>query len=174
MALVCISFSQLGIQLVFESIHFHESCHCFESLKDYIVYFRIVLCLVNSMLPILQSYCPMFKENSCWYFTPAVKTTFLSQLLFSQSYGYIILKISKLCSMFHVIDVGFIMALLRRDYSCRHHIIIQELVLKTSLVPWGMYALMIDFLALNKGSHHWPLIEILCWVFDIKTSIHTQ
>ena len=33
MALVCISFSQLGIQLTYKSIHFHESCHSFESFK---------------------------------------------------------------------------------------------------------------------------------------------
>ena len=33
MALVFISFSRLGIHLVSESIHFHESCHSFESFK---------------------------------------------------------------------------------------------------------------------------------------------
>ena len=33
MALVYISFSQLGIQLTNKSIHFHESCHSFESFK---------------------------------------------------------------------------------------------------------------------------------------------
>ena len=36
MALFCILFSQLGIQLVPESIHFHESCHSFESFKEWI------------------------------------------------------------------------------------------------------------------------------------------
>ena len=33
MALVYISFSQLGIQLTCKLIHFHESCHSFESFK---------------------------------------------------------------------------------------------------------------------------------------------
>ena len=59
----------------------------------------------------------------------------LCQYLLSHSYGYIIYNIPKLCSEFHVVDVGFIMALLRRDYSCRHQLIIQELVLETNLVP---------------------------------------
>ena len=59
----------------------------------------------------------------------------LFQLALSHSYGYVILKIPELCSKFRVIDVGFIMALLRRDYSCQHQLIIQELVLETSLVP---------------------------------------
>ena len=57
------------------------------------------------------------------------------QYLLSQSYGYTIYNIPGLCSMFRVIDVGFIMALLRQDYSFRHQLIIQELVLETSLVP---------------------------------------
>ena len=43
-----------------------------------------------------------------------------------------------------------------------------------NLVPWDLYALMTDSLALDIGSHHWPLIDIIDWVFDIKTSIHTQ
>ena len=48
------------------------------------------------------------------------------------SYGYLIHIIPELCSEFHVIDVGFIMALLRWDYSYRLQIIIQELDLETS------------------------------------------
>ena len=42
------------------------------------------------------------------------------------------------------------------------------------LVLWDLYALMIDFLALDIGSHHWPLIDRIDWVFKIRTSIHTQ
>ena len=57
----------------------------------------------------------MFKGSK--KFTSAVKTTFVLVLL-SQSYGYIIHNISELCSEFCVVDVGLIMALLRRDYSC--------------------------------------------------------
>ena len=56
-------------------------------------------------------------------------------VLLSQSNGYIIYNIPKLCSEFHVIDVGFIMALLQPNYSCPHQLIIQELVLETNLVP---------------------------------------
>ena len=46
--------------------------------------------------------------------------------------------------------------------------------LRNKLVPWDLYALMIDSLTLDIGSHHWPLIERFDWVFDIKSSIHTQ
>ena len=62
------------------------------------------------------------------------KTTFVSVPL-SHSYGYVIYNIPELCCEFRVVNVGFIMALLQRDYSCQHQLIIQELVLETSLVP---------------------------------------
>ena len=66
---------------------------------------------------------PLYSEGSmCQYFL-------------SQSYGYYIHIIPEVCSEFHVVDVGFVMALLQRDYSYRYHLIIQELVLETSLVP---------------------------------------
>ena len=64
MALVCISFIQLGIQLVSESIHFHESCHSFESLKECIVHCHIVFRLVKSMLPSIRSCRLMFKRET--------------------------------------------------------------------------------------------------------------
>ena len=80
MALVYISFSKLGIQLVSESIQFHEPCHSFESLKYCIVHCRIVFHLVKSMLPSLQSCRPMFKGKSCWDFTPVVKQFFWAML----------------------------------------------------------------------------------------------
>ena len=63
-----------------------------------------------------------------------LKQPFASVLL-SQFYGYIIYNILEFCSEFRVVDVGFIMDLIRRDYSCRHHLIIQELVSEKSLVP---------------------------------------
>ena len=43
-----------------------------------------------------------------------------------------------------------------------------------NLVPWDLYALMKYALALDIGSHHRPLIDRVDWVFDIRTSIHTQ
>ena len=94
----------------------------------------VALCLgiflVNSMFPSLRSWPPMFKGNPYWYFVSAIKT--LCQLPLSQSYGYIIYNIPELCSKFHVVDVGFIIALLRQDYSCRLQLIIHELVLETN------------------------------------------
>ena len=56
----------------------------------------------------------------------------LCHLLLSHSYGYIILKILELCFEFRVVDVRFIMSLLRWDYSCRLYLIIQELLLEIS------------------------------------------
>ena len=153
--------------------NFHESCYSFESFKEWIVHFCMVFRLVKLMIPSLRFLHLMFKGKSCWDFTPAVKNNFSCQLILSQSYGYIILKILKLCSEFHAVDVGFIMTLYRWDYSRKHKLIIQELVLETSLVPWDLYALMMDSLALDIGSHHWPLIERFNRVFDIKSSIHT-
>ena len=88
--------------------------------------------------------------------------------------GYIIYNIQELCSKFHVVDVGFIMDLLQWDYSYWRQLITQELVLETSLVPWYLYALMEDSLALYIALYHLPLIDRLDWVFDIKSSIHTQ
>ena len=64
MALVCISFSQLGIHLVSESIHFHEPCHSFEHLKDCIVRCRILFRLIKSMLPSIRSCRLMFKRET--------------------------------------------------------------------------------------------------------------
>ena len=42
------------------------------------------------------------------------------------------------------------------------------------LVPWDLYALMTDSLTIDIGSHHWPVIDRIDWVFDVRTSIHTQ
>ena len=98
--------------------------------KECIVPYRIVSLFCLVMLPSLLLCHLMFKWK-LKKFTSAVKTVSVSVLL-SQSYGYLIHIIPKLCSEFHVVDVGFIMALLRRDYSFRHQLIIQELVLETS------------------------------------------
>ena len=54
-------------------------------------------------------------------------------ILLSQSYGYLIHIIPELCSKFRVIDVGLIMALLQRNYSRQHQLIIQEIVVETKL-----------------------------------------
>ena len=71
----------------------------------------------------------MFKGKLKNFFS-AVKMVSVLVLL-SQSYGYYIHIIQELCSKFHVVDVGLIMALLRQDYSRRHQLIIREIVLET-------------------------------------------
>ena len=139
--------------------------------KECIVHCCIVCPSSLVMLPSLLSFRPMFKGRK--KFNLAIKTTFVSVPL-SQSYGYIIYNIPELCFEFHVIYVGFIMALLRRDYSHWHQLIIWKIVLETILVPWDLYASMTDSLTLDIGSHHWHLIDRFDWVFDIKSSLHTQ
>ena len=96
--------------------------------KEYIVHCHIVCPSGSVMLPSLLSCRPMFKGSK--KFTSAVKTTFVLVLL-SQSYVYIAYNIPELCFEFHVFDVGFIMALLQRDYSRRHQLMIREIVLET-------------------------------------------
>ena len=83
--------------------------------KECIVHCRTMCLSVLVMLPSLLLCFPMFK-GKLKKFTYAVKTVSVSVLL-SQSYGYYIHIILELGSEFHVVDVGLIMALLRRDYS---------------------------------------------------------
>ena len=122
--------SQLGIQLISTTIHFHESCKSFESFKR-------MHCPLSHCVSVLSSHATksFFHAARCskgiWRsFTSAVYTVFVSVSL-SQSYGYYIHIILELCSKFCVVDVGLIMAFLRPDYSCRHQLIIQEIVLET-------------------------------------------
>ena len=97
--------------------------------KECIVRYHIVCLSHLVMLPSLLSCRPMFKEK-LKKFASTIKTVSVSVLL-SQSYGYYIHIILELCFEFHVIDVGLIMSLLWWDYSCRHQLIIQEIVLET-------------------------------------------
>jgi len=77
-------------------------------------------------------------------------------------------------ALFHVIDVGFIKALLWRIASCRHQLIIQEVDLGTTLpVLWSLHASMASFSLSAIGLHHLPSIEIFCMAFDAKSLFHT-
>ena len=133
MALVYISFSQLGILLASELIYFHESCHSFESFKECIVYCRIMSwypsCQVNTVkswvvLPYVQRKI-VLRICIC-----SKKNTFLL-VAFESVLWLLHTQILELCSKFCDVDVRFIMALLRRDYSCRLQLIIRELVLES-------------------------------------------
>jgi len=75
---------------------------------------------------------------------------------------------------FHVIDVGFIKALLWWIASCRHQLIIQEVDLGITLpVLWSLHASMAIFSLSATGLHHWSSIERFCMVFDAKFLFHT-
>ena len=97
--------------------------------KECIVHCHTMCLFGLVMLPTLLSCHPIFK-GMLKKSTSIVKTVFVSVLL-SQYCGYYIQIIPELCSKFHVIDVGLIMALLRWDYSCQHQLIIWEIVLET-------------------------------------------
>ena len=79
--------------------------------KEYIVHCHIVCLSHLVMLPSLLS-CRLMFKGKLKKFTSAVKTVSVSVLLI-HSYGYYIHIIPELCSEFHVIDVGLIMALLQ-------------------------------------------------------------
>ena len=130
MALVWISFSQLGIQLASESIHFHESCHSFEYFKR--MHYPLSHCVFFPSSHAAKYFCHATRcSKGIWRsFTSSFYTVFVSVSL-SQSYGYYIHMIPKQCSEFRVVDVGPITTLLRRDFSRRHHLIILEIVLET-------------------------------------------
>ena len=51
-------------QLVSEFIHFHESCHSFESFKEWMAQCHIVFGFIKSMLPSLRSCYLMFKRET--------------------------------------------------------------------------------------------------------------
>ena len=139
--------------------------------KEFIVHCRIMSLSRLVMLPSLLSCRPMFK-GKLKKFTSTVRTISVSILL-SQSCGYYIHIIPELCSKFRAFNVGLIMALLRWDYSHWHHLIIQVSLRNKNLVPWDLYDLMIYSLTLDIGSNHWPLINRIDSVFDIRKSIHT-
>ena len=122
-------FSQLGIQLIFVMTHFHESCHSFESFKRmhcppshcvFVWSSHAANALVVSLdvqrefeevyLSSQNNLCVSTSESVLW-------------LLHSHH--------SKTMFRVRVIDVGLIMALLRRDFSYRHQLIIREIVLET-------------------------------------------
>ena len=109
--------SQLGIQLISVTIHFHESCQSFESFKR--MHCPLSLCVYVLFSHAAKSFVmpPDVQREVEEVFSFAVKIVSVSILL-SQSYGYYIHIIPELCSEFCVVDVGLIMSLLRRDYSC--------------------------------------------------------
>ena len=91
--------------------------------KECIVQYHTVCLSGLVMLPSLL-WCRSMFEGKLKKFTSAVNTVFVSVLL-SQSYGYYIHIILRLCFESRVVDVGLIMGLLRRDYSRRRQLIIR-------------------------------------------------
>ena len=124
MALVCTSCQSIGysIDLYDDPLSWVMSL-LWVFLKECIVHYRIMSLSCSIMLPSLFSCHPMFK-GKLKKFTSAFKTVSVSVLL-SQSYGYYIHIILELCSEFCVVNVGLIMALLRRDFfpsTSAHHL----------------------------------------------------
>ena len=55
--------SQLGIQLISMTIHFHESCHSFECFRRMHSTVALCVCPVQSCYQVFLSCCPMFKGD---------------------------------------------------------------------------------------------------------------
>ena len=153
MALVCISFSQLGIQLVYEWIHFHESCHSFNSCP-------LSHCVSPSQFNVAKSSVLPPDVKSCWDFTPAIKQIFLSVtfesilwLHHTQNSITLFQVLCLRCGIHHGPPSMRLFLL-----TSAHHPGIS--LRNKNIVPWGLYALMIDSLAFDIGSPHWPLIKI--------------
>ena len=107
----------------------------FMSHANPLSFFKRMHCPLSHSVSVLsshaaKSFCHAARcSKGIWRsFTSAVYTAFVSISL-SHSYGYYIHIFPELCSKFRVVDVGLIMALLRRDFSRRHQLIILEIVL---------------------------------------------
>ena len=151
-------FSQLGIQLIFMTIHFHESCHSFESFK--------------------RMHCPLSHCVFVW-FSHAAKSFVAPPDFQREVEEFYLCSQNSLCvstfeSVLWLLHSHHSRTMFR--YSCHrcgtHHDPPSTRLFPSTLarhprnslrnknlVPWDMYSLMIDSLALGIGSHHWPLID---------------
>ena len=97
--------------------------------KERIVHCHIV-CLSHLIMMPSLFVVPPNVQRGFEEFLPLQSTHYFVSVFLSQSYGYYIHIIPELCSEFCVVDVGLIMALLRRYFSHRHQLIIWEIVLE--------------------------------------------
>ena len=74
---------------------------------------------------------------------------------------------------FHVVDVGFNMALLQPICSCWLKIIIKESNIETTSIPKSLHASMASFFVFVHGLTSLALGWRILPVFDFRTSIHT-
>ena len=80
----------------------------------------------------------------------------------------------QICYLFHVIDGGYIKALLWWFLFCRLQLIIQNQDLE---ILWYLGACMPQWQVSSLstvGLHHWPLIERFHRLFEFNSLIHTQ
>ena len=166
-------FSQLGIQLISMTIHFHESCHSFDSFKrmhcsqSHCVFVwsshaaksfvvppnvqreveEVYLCSQNSLC-VSTFELVLWLPHSHYY-----RTLFwVSYCRCGTHHGPPSTRLFPLTSAYHP------------GNSLRNK----------NLVPWDLYALITYSLTLDIGSHHWPLIDRIDWVFDIRAYIRNQ
>ena len=163
--------SQLGIQLISVMIHFHESCHSFDSFKR-------MHCPLSH-----HDFYPFSHTTKSFVVPPNVQREIEEFYLCNQNS----LRVSTFESVLWLLHSHHSRTMFRVSFrrcgthhgppsmrlfssTSAHHM--GNSLRKKNLVPWDLYALMIDSLALDIGSHHWPLIDRIDWVFNIKTSIH--
>ena len=165
-------FSQLDIQLISMMIHFHESCHSFESFKR--MHFPSSHCVfvwsghaANSFVVLPDVQREVEEVYLCSQNSLCV-STFESVLWLPHSHHSrtMFWVLFHRCGTHHSPPSTRLFPL-----TSAHH---QRSSLRNQkLVPCDLYAFMTDSLMLDIGSHHWPLIDRINWVFNIRTSIHT-
>ena len=98
--------------------------------KECVVHCRIVYLSRLVMLPSIFVVPPNV-QSGFEEVLPLQSTQSLCQYLWVIHMVTTFTIIQELCSEFHVIDVGLIMAFLGRDHSCWHQLIIRQIVLET-------------------------------------------
>ena len=143
---------QIGLWSLLLSQYFQDSCRVVNMFKKM---FNLKSLLLRQ--PFLQSLSLLLRRPSL-----------------SQSWITFALIYIKSCYLFHVIDVGYIKALLWRVFSCRLQLIIHELDLETNwylgtcMPQWQVSSLS------TMGFHYWPLIGRFHRVFDFNSLIHIR
>ena len=174
MAVVYISFQSIGYSADFQD----DPLSWVVSLlwvfsKECIVHHHTVCLSGLVMLPSLLSCCPMFKGKLKKFYLCSQNSLYVStfELVLWLSHSHNSRTLFRVSGRRCGIDHGPPLMRLFPSTSAHHP---GNSLRNKNLVPWDLYALMTDSLALNIGSHHWPLIDRIDWVFDIRTSIHTQ
>ena len=152
-------------------IHFHESCHSFESFKR-----------MHYPLPHRESVLFSHAAKSC--VVPLDVQREIEEVYLCSQNNIYVSTFESILWLLHSHHSRTLFQISCHRCGTHHGPPSMRLFPSTSvhhpgtslrnknLVPWDLYALMTDSLVLDIGSHHWPFIDRIKWVFDIRTYIH--